>query len=162
MRKPAYVFIALFLSVMTARGFAQQSKQTSSLAKAVGCLASQEWALIDLREIGMRVGHRVSIRQNSGTIPDVTPDAPDRRTLLILNHTGNKGWMFFFRESEDGTITIYRNAYRVEHGKGGWTASEGNGGLATYKAIGSYAATLYRSPVSFVGLKPESSGCEVK
>lgn len=115
-----------------------------------------------LHGLGVSEGHKVSIRQKTGSIPNVTPEKPGQTTLLFLNHSGNTGWMFFFHKSEAGAVVIERNAYRVERNKEGWEASEGNGGIATYKAMGAYAASVYHSPATDVVLEPTPHACQVE
>lgn len=153
--------ILILLTTITSVGCAQ-TKQTSPVAYALGCVASQNWALDNLHELGVSVGQKISIRQKTGLIPNVTPENPGQTTLLVLNHAGSKGWMFFFHKSEVGDVVIERNAYRVERTEEGWEASEGNGGIATYKAISAYAAILYRTPPMDVMLKPTSHACQVE
>lgn len=50
--------------------------------------------------------------------------------------------------------------YRMRRADGVWWASEGNGGMATYKAVGEYVTKLAKRPPVWVQLTPLPDGCE--
>jgi hypothetical protein len=68
------------------------------------------------------------------------------------------GWLLLaFRER--GKFVAVRNAYRLTKVGSRWNADEGNGGLATYKAMGQFVTNLERSPRYRVKLAPRTEGC---
>jgi hypothetical protein len=157
----ALVVVAIAFSATPV--YAEQSKTSSaSLAKAVGCLADQVWAGDDLRDAGLKIGQEVSVRQERGAIPDLSPAIPGTTNLLLLDASGRRAWLFFFKVESDGTFTLVRNAYRVQRSNEGWSASEGNGGVATYRAIASYASKLAKRPSIRLRLNPITEGCRVE
>ncbi len=133
-----------------------------AVSKGIACLASQDWVEDDLRELGLRTGTMIRVRFETGNIPGTSPDPPDNTNILFLSPNGQWGWLLFFRLQQDGTVIAVRNGYRVRRTKEGWSASEGNGGIAMYKAMSSYAAELSRRPVIRLVLKPSSEGCQVE
>jgi len=133
-----------------------------AVSKGIACLASQDWVEDDLRELGLRDGKMVRVRFDTGSIPGTSPETLDTTNVLFLSPKGQRGWLLFFRLQQDGTVTAVRNGYRVKRTKEGWSASEGNGGVATYKAMAAYAAVLSRRPMVRLALHPSSEGCRVE
>lgn len=133
-----------------------------ALLKGIACLASQDWVEDDLRNLGLQDGKIIRVRFETGSIPGVSPETPNNTNVLFLSPNGQRGWLLFFRQQQDGTVTAIRNGYRVRRTKEGWSASEGNGGIATYKAISSYAAGLSRRPKVWLTLRPPSAGCQIE
>src|SRR5205807_10090032 len=136
------VVICAVLSGASATAWKDQKKQAAStpdtIHRGIGCLVAQDWIKDDLRELGLRVGQTVNLRYQTGSIPGISPDTPDMTNVLIFSPSGKRAWLAFFRPQTDGTITAIRNGYRVRHMNGGWDASEGNGGIATYNALSAY------------------------
>jgi hypothetical protein len=132
------------------------------LSKGIACLASQDWVEDDLRELGLQDGKMVRVRFETASIPGISPEAPNNTNVLFLSPNGQRGWLLFFRLQQDGTVTAIRNGYRVRRTKEGWSASEGNGGIATYRAISSYVIELSRRPIVMLALQPSSQGCQIE
>jgi hypothetical protein len=130
-----------------------------ALAKGIACLTSQDWVKADLKDLGLQNGKIIGVRFDVGTIPGTSPETPNKTNVLFLSPNGRRGWLLFFRQQQDGTVTAIRNGYRVRRSDGGWSASEGNGGIATYKAISSYVTTLSKKPKVWLTLQLASSGC---
>jgi hypothetical protein len=152
----------VLVSVLASAGSTQQPKQAGLLVRAVGCLAAQSWALEDLRGVGVSRGERIAVRFTQETIPDTSPETPEKTKMLLMNPAGSKGWLFFFKSEANGSITLDRNAYRVERSGNSWTAAEGNGGIATYKAIAAYTAILARSSPVELRLSPAPQRCRTE
>lgn len=49
---------------------------------------------------------------------------------------------FVLPYGKNGRIVAIRNGYQIGRNAHAWTASEGNGGIVTYKAMGAYATKL--------------------
>jgi hypothetical protein len=132
-----------------------------SLSKGIGCLVAQDWIEDDLRELGLRVGGAAKVKYETGSIPGISPGSPTTTNVLLLSPHGTRGWLLFFRTQPDGTTAAVRNGYRMKRINGVWAASEGNGGVATYKAMGEFVTKLAkRSPIS-VQLTPVADGCQL-
>lgn len=130
-----------------------------ALAKGIACLNSQDWVKADLKDLSLPDGKTIGVRFKVGTIPGTSPETPDQTNVLFLSPNGRRGWLLFFRQQQDGTVTAIRNGYRIRRSDSGWSASEGNGGVATYKAISSYVDTLSKQPKVWLTLQLSSSGC---
>ncbi len=139
----------------------QAGGPAKNLSRGIGCLVTQDWVADDLRELGLRVGGTAKARYETGSIPGVSPESPTTTNVLLLSPHGSRGWLLFFRTQADGTIAAVRNGYRVKRIDGVWTASEGNGGVATYKAMGDYVTRLAKRPTVSVPLTPVADGCRL-
>ena len=115
----------------------------------------------DLQELGITKGQRIAVRSKREEIPNITPVTPGRTNMLILSRSGKQGWLFFFESAADGSIILNRNAYRMQWSADGWTASEGNGGVASYKAIAAYTTELARTSPIHVTLSPRQGLCQL-
>ena len=163
--------IRLSLAILCAALCAAQSVAQSkvemhgipeSFSKGFGCLVSQSWVQDDLRELGVKPGERARVVYGAGTIPGLSPASSSTTNVLMLTPGSSRGWLLFFRAEADGSVVAVRNGYRISHTAEGWSAAEGNGGIATYKAVATYAAELARGPVKKIRLKPSSEGCHVE
>jgi hypothetical protein len=140
----------------------RQADGTSrNFSNGIGCLVAQDWIKDDLRELGLRVGGTAKTRYETGSIPGISPESPTTTNVLLLSPHGTRGWLLFFRTQPDGTTTAIRNGYRVKFLNGVWTASEGNGGVATYKAMGEFVTRLAKRPLVSVQLTPIPDGCQL-
>jgi hypothetical protein len=133
-----------------------------AVSKGISCLASQDWVEDDLRELGLQDGKMVRVRFETASIPGISPATPNNTNVLFLSLNNQRGWLLFFRLQQDGTVRAIRNGYRVRRTKEGWSASEGNGGIATYRAISSYVAELSRRPAVRLALQSSSEGCQIE
>jgi hypothetical protein len=167
MRKDA--LISLLMTVLACLGGEDCMSQTgkalksaeaiSTLSKGISCLVSQDWIKDELRDLGLRVGDTAKVAYQTGSIPGISPEAPDTTNVLLFSRHGNRGWLVFFRTSPNGSIAALGNAYRVRREGREWVASEGNGGIGTYKAMGDLATDLAKHSPLEVKLKPVSNGC---
>jgi hypothetical protein len=140
----------------------RQTEGTSkNLSKGIGCLVAQDWIGDDLRELSLRVGGLAKVRYETGSIPGISPESPTTTNVLLLSPHGTRGWLLFFRTQPDGTTIAIRNGYRVKRIDGTWSASEGNGGIATYKAMGDFVTRLAKLPPVSVRLMPVAEGCQL-
>ena len=139
----------------------QAEGASKNLSNGIGCLVAQDWIEDDLRELGLRVGETAKVRYEIGSIPGISPESPTTTNVLLLSPRGIRGWLLFFRTKQDGTTTAIRNGYRMKRVNGVWTASEGNGGTATYKAMGEFVTKLAKRPPVSVQLTPIADGCQL-
>lgn len=154
------VYIALGAACVAQKAAERQPDvATQELSKGVGCLVSQDWIKDDLREIGLHPGESIGVRFEIGSVPGISPATPNNTNVLFLSPNGKRGWLLFFRQEQDGTMTVIGNGYKTTNTKGSWSASEGNGGIATYKAISSYVTQLSKKPKVWFPFEPSSSGC---
>lgn len=140
----------------------QGGRNATLVSKGVGCLVDQSWIVDDIRDLGLHVGDLARVRYAVGTIPGTSPPNTNVVNLIVYSKKGDRAWMLFFREGADGQVTAIRNAYRLNYSPAGWTASEGNGGIATYEAVGKYATNIAKLPARQVKLKPTSVNCSVE
>lgn len=132
---------------------------STNLSRGIGCLVAQNWIKVDLQEMGLRVGGTAQARFQIGSIPGISPESPATTNVLLLSPRGSGGWLLFFRTQSDGTAIAIRNGYRVKRIDGAWSASEGNGGITTYKAMGDFVTKLVKRPPILVQLTPIAEGC---
>lgn len=153
------ILVLAFLLVGSAVG---QEKKDSVLLKGIGCLAAQDWIQDDLHGLGLSTGKIAAVRYRMGTIPGTSPETPDVMNVIVYSPKQTHAWMLFFRQNQDGSISAIRNAYRLVRSSKGWDAGEGNGGVATYKAIGAFAMDIAKEPVHRVKLTPNPKGCQAE
>ncbi len=104
----------------------------------------------------------VPVRSETGTILGTSPETPGVTNVLFLSADAKNGWMLFFKVEPDGTVEVIRNGYRLQRTNGGWSAGEGNGGVATYQAISAYVAAWLRRPAVRLTLSASGRGCEAE
>ena len=160
------IFGIAILTVLTQStahaGILEQHRHSDLRTKELGCLAGQTWMVDDLRAIGIQAGQRVLIRQERTAIPNVSPARPQVVNFMLTDLSGKRGWLFFFKVEADGDVVIIPNAYRLGRENGRWMASEGNGGLGTYRAIGPYVSKLARQAPLHMTLKSSTQNCRVE
>jgi hypothetical protein len=132
------------------------------LSKGVECLVAQDWVKDDLRELGSRVGQTASFVYQTGSIPGTSPQTLNTTSVLFFSPHRNQGWLVFFRTEPSGATLAIGNGYRVTRGDGVWTASEGNGGIAAYNAIGAFATELAKHTPLSVKLRAITDGCRAE
>ncbi len=131
----------------------------SKIHSALGCLAAQDWVQDDLRELGIKIGDTIVIRYGQGGMPNTSPQDSDMLNIALYSHDGKKAWLFFLRMEGGGSITAIRNAYALRRQNGNWIASEGNGGIGTYHAIGRYVSGLSKTSPYMLHFEEIQSGC---
>lgn len=80
----------------------------------------------------------------------------------FIRKKSGRGWLLFYRTEKNGSILAIRNGYRIKRKRNTWTASEGNGGIATYKAMAAYAAKLTKQKSIRVVLIPDHTNCSAE
>lgn len=156
------IVVFITLPIWRSQLTAQDHQIPILLSKGVGCLVRQDWIVDDLNQLGLHVGDFARIRYRMGAIPETLPQNPDMVNVIVYSQKQDRGWMLFFRQGADGGVRAIRNAYRLSKSRNGWMASEGNGGVATYRAVGNYATDLATEPVQRVKLKPIPESCPVE
>jgi hypothetical protein len=134
--------------------------EQKALAKGLACLVGQKWVQDDLHGIGLSVGEIALLRYRFGPVPGISPVAPHLVSVSIYTPDEKKAWLLFFRYDPDRGITAVRNGYHLVRGEDGtWSAGEGNGGVATYRAISAYATELAKQPAVRMELKLSKDVC---
>ena len=137
------------------------SRAPANVVKGFGCLVAQPWVRDKILNLGLHVGESANVIFRTGTIPGTSPESPDVTNVLVLSANKKDGWVLFFRQNTNGTIIVIRNAYRVQREGANWTASDGNGGIGTYKAVGAFARELLEGPSVSITVAP-TQGCYVE
>lgn len=128
-----------------------------SVTSALGCLVARDFIKEDLEELKLAPGRSAWVRYYIGTIPGRAP-TPGEFCIAVYSEDGLHGWLLLsFRER--GKFVAVRNGYRLTKVGSRWNADEGNGGLATYRAMGQFATKLEKSPRYRVKLVPRTAGC---
>jgi len=130
-----------------------------TVKRGLGCLVLQDRIQDDLEGLGVSVGSIAIVRYGIGTIPGITPGSPSNVNILLYAPKAKHGRLLFFRIETDGNVTAISNLYHLTRTGKGWSASEGNGGVATYKAMSDYATELMKQPAITLNIAPQSKGC---
>jgi hypothetical protein len=125
------------------------------LGRAVGCLVTTDYVRHDLEQLGLKPGDSAWIRYHVGSIPGLTP-TPGEYYVAVYTQDESRGWLLIADHRTNGSFVAIRNAYQLKREGARWTADEGNGGLATYKAMSKFAASLFQTPRYRVRLAPGS------
>jgi hypothetical protein len=131
----------------------------ASLQEGLSCLSIQSWAQDDLRELGVAIGDEVTVRYRQGSVPGTSPESPQRINVILYSKDEKLAWMFFFDKKVGDQIAVIDNAYRLTLHDREWSANEGNGGIATYQAIGRFATSLSKESTHQITLRSASSSC---
>jgi hypothetical protein len=128
-----------------------------SVRTALGCLVARDYITAALANLKLGPGRSAWVRYFVGTVPGWTP-TPGEFYIAVYSEDGRHGWLLIsFRER--GKFVAVRNGYRLTKVGSRWNADEGNGGLATYKAMSQFATNLEKSPRYRVKLAPRTQGC---
>jgi len=122
-------------------------------------LVTKDWVKQDLDEIGLSIGKSALVRFRPGSIPGTSPATPNMLHVVVYSADGHRAWMFLVRSKQDGSIAAVRNAYSLTLDDNEWTAGEGNGGLATYGAVGAYATGMAKGRAIKLALEPSDESC---
>jgi len=112
-----------------------------------------------LEELGVAVGQEVTVRYRDGSIPGTSPVSSQRINVIVYSKDGKAAWMFFFDKRGGDKISAVDNAYRLTLDNRIWSASEGNGGIATYQAISRFATILSKESAHQIMLQSAGSSC---
>ena len=130
------------------------------LKAALECLVTADFVKADLKALGLNVGDVASVRYRSGSVPGMLP-TPHQIQIAVYSRDQKRGWLLFAEPATGGGFVAIRNAYRLSRQQDKWEAEEGNGGLATYAAMGRLASTLFTSPAFRMQLSPGGGRCRV-
>jgi len=114
----------------------------------------------NLAAIGLRIGSEASIRYRIGSVPGMGK-TPNMRWIALYSQRGDRGWLLMADPDGKGGYFAVRNGYRIIRHGSQWSADEGNGGLATYAAMGKWATSLADRRAFTVKLVPVHKGCAV-
>ncbi|HEV8589320.1 MAG TPA: RHS repeat-associated core domain-containing protein [Pyrinomonadaceae bacterium] len=128
------------------------------LSKAVGCLMQHRWVTSELGDIGVREGAVATVRYRFGPIPETAPNLPNQVQLAVYSRNGKHARLFFLR-NDAGRYEVVDNSYALDRAGEKWIASEGNGGLATYAAIGRYATQMWKRKAVRVRMVARRKDC---
>ena len=127
----------------------------------VACWLAKPWAASVLREVNVRIGDTVEAKFGEGHIAGIAGDAMsdrDERQALLLAPDRKHGYLVMgFQESDGRTTVSSASTYTLSRGGRHWSAGEGNGGIATYRAMGLYADKLDKQPAIALPLRPAPS-----
>jgi hypothetical protein len=162
MRRLTAYILYVFLAVTVASGAELKEAKitTHTIHVGLGCLVAQDQIKEDLENLDIKLGSIVLVRAGSGTIPGTSPDASTNINLLLYAPKAKYGRLFFFRMEQNGRVTAIRNSYHLIRVQKGWSAGEGNGGIATYKAVSEYATELMKQSPIRVKVVPRSKDCQ--
>ena len=127
--------------------------------RLIGCLLTKDWVQDDLRKIGLIVGRHAVVRYRRGSIRGTEPKTPTTLNLIVYSTDGRHAWLFFARGYRGGKMAAVRNAYTLELDGEKWVAGEGNGGIATYEAVGRFASKVAKGRALRVRLIPATEAC---
>ncbi len=153
----ALLLLALLFSTASAEG---QMKRTE-IDSVLGCLVGQDWIHEDLKELGLKQGDTATVRYGLGAIPGTSPANPESVNIVVYSPDSRRAWLLLARR-ERGDVVALRNAYRLTRTHSGWTASEGNGGLATYKAVARYVTSLSKRTALKLRLTVGGGSCRAE
>jgi hypothetical protein len=140
----------------------QPSQPDQGQVRIVGCFAAQAWIVDVLKELGLALGTTIEVRFGTGSIPGLDGH-PNDLQVEFLGRDRNRAFLGLGSIAGDGKVTISPDGYTLERRANRWVAGEGNGGLATYEAVGRYADGLEKRPVVRLSLTPRPGGqCEGK
>jgi len=156
----AFVLMSTLL-VGTARSgnAAQPSQETPIiLQQAIGCLVAKDYIRDTLQDIGLQSNDMAWVRFHIGSIKGFNP-TPNEIQIAVYAKNGSRGWLLLAIHETDGKVSPVQNAYQLTLHRGKWSADEGNGGIATYRAMSLFANELFKSPRYRVMLKPSVEQC---
>jgi len=125
----------------------------------MGCFVATDFIRkYDLEPLGLHKGDWAYVRYYIGSIPGMG-STPDEIHVAIYSADEKRGWLLLAVPNSQGGIEVIHNAYRLTKDDSGWTADEGNGGNATYRAMSRFATWLTTQPLYCVRLQPGKAGC---
>ena len=150
----------LLFVTATVRGddLKQSAEVPKSLNAALGCLVGRGFVKDNLKDLKLRPGAPAWVRYHVGSIPAM-PATPGEFYIAVYSEDDLHGWLLLSFKNEKGEFVSVRNAYRLTKDGSRWNADEGNGGLATYRAMSRFATEFAKSPRYRVKLVPQTQGC---
>lgn len=122
------------------------------------CLLQKDYVLRHLAELGLHPGSQVSIRYHTGRIAGLSRDYPEVQ-IAVYSADSRHGWLFLAYFSDWHRLTPVENSFRLRVERRHWEASEGNGGLATYRAMSRFANDLYKLRPLVTTLRASTASC---
>jgi len=155
MRAPLIALLLVDLMARGPSGLPQSPGTSISIQSVVGCLVTEDFVIHDLEQIGRKPGDQAGGRFHVGSIPGMMP-TPGEYYIAVYDKDESHGWLLMaFRDGKNSLVPV-RYGYRLTKNGSQWTADEGNGGLATYRAMSRFATTLFESPSYHLNLSPGS------
>ncbi|HWQ56734.1 MAG TPA: hypothetical protein VN442_23815 [Bryobacteraceae bacterium] len=157
----------LLLLVIVAFGFSSARAEAApgnpppGISRALGCLLNADFVREALASIGLEEDSHATIRFHIGSVPGMQK-TPDTRWIAVYSSDGRRGWLFLANPDANGSFIVVRNGYRLTKHALRWSAVEGNGGQATYAAIGRLAASLAQSEGYRIKLAVGRTACVVQ
>lgn len=133
-------------SLKSAYQSASTAGEWSAVRAAAICLASQSWVLDEWRAAGLNPdpAKPISFRAARGSVAGMDPN-PSEVQVVFYSTDETRGWLgLAYVEGE--TVEAVRNGYHLTKDGSRWIASEGNGGIATYTAMGRRATEIASRP----------------
>jgi hypothetical protein len=130
------------------KSHASRLRNSSSLPEDVkgslACLFADPWD--ELQRLVNRPERSVVVRFSRGALPGWPRETGTETLNLTIYSTRQDEAVLLFTEPQgDRRTLVIDNGYTLVKGPLGWEAGEGNGGVATYKAVGKYADGLDRA-----------------
>jgi hypothetical protein len=150
--------LLLARAAVSAEGPKDMQFPPASVTTALGCLVARDYIRDALTDLKLRPGRPAWVRYYIGTIPGTEP-TPGVLNIAVYSEDDLHGYVLFSYRDEHGKFVAVQDGYRLRKAGSHWNADMGNGGLATYKAMGEFAAKLEKSPRYRVKLTPRREGC---
>lgn len=129
-----------------------------TVQKVVSCMVSADFIQKDLRSLGLRIGDKAVVKYHQGSVPGMMP-TPKAVHVAVYSADRRHGWFLMAEPKRGGGYNVVRNAYRLKKTGTTWAADEGNGGLASYRAMSKLATKLAETTDYPVELTPSREGC---
>jgi hypothetical protein len=152
------VFATFGAAVTRAGGADPVAGPPALLLQSIHCLVAKDYIKDTLADIGLHPNDSAWVRYHRGSIAGFNP-TPDEIQIAVYSRSGFRGWLLMAFTGADGRVSPIQNAYQLTWHRGEWSADEGNGGVATYRAMSAFANLLMKSPRYRITLKPESDRC---
>ncbi len=132
--------------------------ENEEVQKVVNCMVTANFIQKDLRSLGLKIGDKTVVKYHQGSVPGMMP-TPTAIHVIVYSTDGRRGWLLMAEPKKGGGYSAIRNAYRLQRTGPTWAADEGNGGLATYRAMSKLATKLAETTDYPVELTPSRKGC---
>lgn len=157
------VVLSLFLlSALVGRSLCHDQAEpgcTADQRLLVDCLMSVQWVRDALNQVGYKAGDAALVRCTDKPIRGLSPPDQGQTKVALYSQRQDRAVLFSLERRGAKTVPL-RNAYFLAKERSTWVASEGNGGLATYRAVGAFGTTLaQRSPIRVVLATSSSHPC---
>lgn len=93
-------------------------------------------------------------------MPGTSPPTPNVINLVMYSADAQQGRLFMVTRDKDGHLQVVINRYDLTRKGDSWIADEGNGGLATFRAIARYVEKLTEVPAERLTANGDPSACK--